>query len=66
MSTKVSTAAKKAAAATTTEASLAQQTAAFLNQGGAIQSIPLGVSGLYQNGGFQSAGQARKATAKKG
>lgn len=66
MSTKGSTAAKKAAAATATEDSLAQQTAAFLKQGGSIQNIPLGVSGLYQNGAFQSAGQARKVAAKKG
>lgn len=65
MSAKGSTAAKKAAAASTTEAALAQQTAAFLKQGGSIQNIPLGVSGLYQNGGFQSASPARKATAKK-
>lgn len=65
MRIKGSTATKKAAVASTTEASLAQQTAAFLKEGGSIQKIPLGVSGLYHNGGFQSAGQAQKVAAKK-
>lgn len=65
MRIKGSTASKKAAVATTTEDSLAMQTAAFLKSGGAIQKIPLGVSGLYHNGSFQSASQARKTAPRK-
>lgn len=65
MRIKGSTATKKPAVATTTEDSLAQQTAAFLKEGGAIQKIPLGKSGLYQTGSFQSASQSQKTAAKK-